>query len=71
MPEMDGMSCTAEIRSREKNLGQKKLTPIVALTANTLSETPGQCLAVGFSDYYAKPISIGQLQQILQKWLSI
>ena len=55
MPEMGGLEATAAIRLKEKQ-GAKRV-PIIALTANPISESREICLATGMDDYLQKPIS--------------
>lgn len=55
MPEMGGLEATAAIRLKEKQ-GAKRI-PIIALTANSVSESREICLAAGMDDYLNKPIS--------------
>ncbi len=55
MPEMGGLEATAAIRLKEKQ-GAKRI-PIIALTANLVSESREICLAAGMDDYLNKPIS--------------
>ena len=55
MPEMGGLEATAAIRLKEKH-GSKRI-PIIALTANPVSESREICLAAGMDDYLNKPIS--------------
>ncbi|MEO6022041.1 MAG: response regulator [Burkholderiales bacterium] len=55
MPEMSGLEVTAAIRLREKT--SAKRIPIVALTANTASESREICLAAGMDDFLSKPIN--------------
>ncbi len=55
MPEMGGLEATAAIRLKEKQ-GAKRI-PIIALTANPVSESREICLAAGMDDYLNKPIS--------------
>jgi two-component system, sensor histidine kinase and response regulator len=66
MPVMDGFQATALIReeSSGKNL------PIIAMTANALSDERERCLSAGMSDHIAKPIDLEELFQVLNKWLS-
>ena len=54
MPEMDGFQATRAIREMEQKTGRH--TPIVALTANALSEDKQRCLDAGMDAYLAKPI---------------
>ena len=59
MPEMGGLEATAAIRLKEKQ--SAKRVPIVALTANPISESREICLATGMDDYLQKPISRARL----------
>jgi diguanylate cyclase (GGDEF)-like protein len=68
MPEMDGYEATAHIRTFEEPLGRR--TPIVAMTANTQQGDAEKCLAAGMDDYLAKPITLVELRQTLERWLS-
>ncbi len=53
MPEMDGLEATRAIR-RLKTL---KNLPIIAMTAHTLKEDEGKCMAAGMDGYISKPIN--------------
>jgi len=68
MPEMDGYEATVRIRSYEDGLGRR--TPIVAMTANTQRGDAEKCLAIGMDDYLAKPITLVELRQKLDRWLT-
>ena len=67
MPEMDGFEATRLIREREKSIGCH--VPIIAVTAQAMSEDRSQCLAAGMDDYMSKPVTSNKLETILQKWM--
>jgi signal transduction histidine kinase/ActR/RegA family two-component response regulator len=64
MPVMDGYSATQAIRDI-RPYGAEAY--IIALTANAIAGDREKCLAVGMDDYLAKPVSIKQLQQAIEK----
>jgi CheY-like chemotaxis protein len=66
MPEMDGFEATRTIRVRERDTGRH--IPIVALTANAMSEDRERCLGVGMDDYISKPYSAADLERTLGRW---
>jgi signal transduction histidine kinase/ActR/RegA family two-component response regulator len=55
MPVMDGPTATREIRRRER-LEHRPRTPIIALTANTMSHQTAEYIECGMDDHVAKPI---------------
>jgi PAS domain S-box-containing protein len=67
MPVMDGIEATQAIRAREAD--SQKHIPIVALTANAIASDRDRCLAAGMDDYLAKPFSMPQLMEMLERWL--
>ena len=59
MPQMDGLEATRRLRSMGCEV------PIVALTANAMTEDRARCLAQGMNDFLAKPISLARLRSCL------
>lgn len=56
MPQMDGITATREIRRKERERGGH--TPIVAVTAHSISEDEQKCLAAGMDGYMMKPLDL-------------
>jgi len=69
MPVMDGFTAAAKIREAEKQAGAGKRVPIIALTANVLSEDREHCLAAGMDAHLGKPIVASQLVDCLGRYL--
>ncbi|WP_110947209.1 response regulator [Pseudomonas bohemica] len=67
LPVMDGYEATRRIRELP---GLENL-PIIALTANARHGDRDVCLQAGMNDYLAKPFKRTDLQQVLQRWLTI
>ena len=59
MPVMDGYTATEELRQRGFDL------PIIALTANSVSEDRQRCLKSGFTDFASKPVDRQQLIELV------
>ncbi|MEO8112773.1 MAG: response regulator [Phenylobacterium sp.] len=55
MPVMDGLTAIREIRRLEREGGQTR-TPILAVTANAMSEHVAASRAAGADDHLAKPV---------------
>jgi CheY-like chemotaxis protein len=68
MPEMDGFEATGEIRRRENG---GKHVPIVAMTANARPEDRVECLAAGMDDHLSKPVTLGDLRAVIDRWLAV
>ncbi|HPF17731.1 MAG TPA: PAS domain-containing protein [Thermotogota bacterium] len=64
MPKLDGYQATAMIRSHSKDI-----PIIIAMTAKALEEDKEKCMAIGMNEYLTKPVSLGQLKEILKKYL--
>ena len=63
MPEMDGIEATKILRE----MGVK--VPIIALTANAVTQAKEMMLAAGMDDFLPKPILKSSLNEMLIKWL--
>jgi PAS domain S-box-containing protein len=57
MPDIDGYAATAEIRQHDS----MRSLPIIAMTANVMSEDKAACLAAGMNDHVGKPIDLDAL----------
>ena len=68
MPELDGIAATRLIRARELSMGLPR-KPILALTANALTDDKANCLAAGMDDYLTKPFMRRQIVALMGKWL--
>jgi len=71
MPVMDGFETTIAIREQEQAAGHLTRIPIIALTANAVSDDKTRCINVGMTDYLEKPFSKQQLARMLEHWLSV
>ncbi|HYG89499.1 MAG TPA: DUF3369 domain-containing protein [Azospirillum sp.] len=69
MPEMDGFDLARAIRDEESASGAH--LPIVAITANAMEGEAQKCLAAGMDDSVSKPVEIGQLRRILERYLPL
>ncbi|HEX4151367.1 MAG TPA: PAS domain-containing protein [Steroidobacteraceae bacterium] len=69
MPVMDGFTAAMRIREREQREGLGKHLPIIALTANVMSEDREHCLAAGMDAHIGKPIVPTQLADCLARYL--
>jgi PAS domain S-box-containing protein len=69
MPVMDGFTATRRIRELERQSGRGKRLPIIALTANVMSEDRENCLAAGMDAHLGKPIEPAQLIDCLGRYL--
>lgn len=65
MPEKSGLDASKEIRHMV-NLEQ---VPIIALTAGTLDDDRANCIAAGMTDFLSKPVSLSELEEMLNNWL--
>ena len=66
MPVMDGYDATLEIRTLPNRI--RANIPIIALTANAVSENRERAAAVGMDDFLVKPINSARLLQSLARF---
>jgi len=64
MPVMDGLQATRLIIEKHGN----NTPPIIAMTANVLSENEAECREAGMKDFLSKPFTIDRLQSIIHRW---
>jgi len=64
MPVMDGYEATRRIREKP----EFSALPIIAMTANAMTEDRERCINAGMNDFVTKPIDPDQLFSTLQKW---
>lgn len=67
MPRKDGYQACREIRTWERQEGFRKL-PIIALSANVMSDVQDKCVSAGFSDYVTKPVDFIDLSRAMSKF---
>jgi len=65
MPVMGGLEATMEIRkySEYSNL------PIIAMTADAMSDVKDKCISAGMTGYLTKPIDPNEVYSVLVKWI--
>lgn len=66
MPEIDGIETTIRIRELPEQANTR--TPIIALTAHSMSDDKPRLLLAGMDDYITKPISEAQLIHTIVRW---
>jgi CheY-like chemotaxis protein/HPt (histidine-containing phosphotransfer) domain-containing protein len=68
MPEMDGYAASRLIREQEKDGAR---IPIIALTADVVTDARTRSLAAGMDDYITKPINPEELAAALERWAPV
>ncbi|KAH8899560.1 hypothetical protein GQ53DRAFT_777184 [Thozetella sp. PMI_491] len=68
MPRKDGYQTCREIRDWEAQHDIKNTMPIIALSANVMSDVQEKCVEAGFSDYITKPVDFVALSDALSQF---
>ena len=76
MPEMDGFTACSLIRAMANDSDAQCATnvkdvPIIAMTANAMSEDRLKCIEAGMNEHIAKPVTPSRLFDVVQEWLAI
>lgn len=66
MPEMDGLAAMRQLRG----MANFSELPMIALTALAMPGDREKCLEAGASDYLSKPVSLKQLVQVIDGYLT-
>src|SRR6202022_4423837 len=66
MPEMDGYTAATTIRQSQS---QSRRIPIIALTADVVSDARVKAHAAGMNDYITKPIKADELASVIDRWV--
>jgi signal transduction histidine kinase/FixJ family two-component response regulator len=68
MPVMDGLAATRAIRALDAAV---KNIPIIALTADAMSNAQEEALAAGVNFFVTKPVHMAQLQEAIERCLAL
>ena len=68
MPEMSGYELASAWREYETTHQLERL-PIVAMTANAMSDDLARCRQAGMDDYFSKPVQLRILREKIERWL--
>lgn len=66
LPDIDGYALTRAIRS---TVGEKKDTPIIALTAHMHSKSQKEAKKAGMNDFLSKPLTAESAKSILRQYV--
>lgn len=69
MPNLDGYQACAKIRELERASSRPSM-PIIALSANVMSDVADRCKLAGFTDYLSKPVAFNTLSTTISKLIS-
>jgi len=66
MPVMDGLTAARRIRALADPA--RAAIPIVAMTANAMSEDAAKSVAAGMNEHLTKPIDFDELRRSVLRW---
>ncbi|MFS0725109.1 ATP-binding protein [Paenibacillus sp. 1P07SE] len=69
MPERNGFEATQMIRELERLVPDSPRVPIISITANAMKGDKERALEAGMDDYLTKPVQLGKLKEMLNRWL--
>lgn len=69
MPNMDGLEASREIRKLER--ADASEIPIIAMTANAMSEDKMECIEAGMNAYIPKPINVNEFYKLLDEIVTL
>lgn len=68
MPNLDGYQACAKIREHERKNSRQPI-PIIALSANVMSDVAERCKLAGFTNYLSKPVAFNTLSTTISALL--
>ena len=68
MPVMDGFTATSKLRAWERQ-NLRRRTPVIALTAHTLSQHKERARQAGMDAHVSKPVELAKLRELIATWV--
>ena len=70
MPVMDGYEAARMIRQEEALLHKQRAVPIIALSANVVSEDQDKSIQAGMNAFISKPIDRGYFEAVIKEYMT-